>query len=80
MSRERPREKRDEMDENIIEAARSYISGLCRKKGYPQPADCIGVPDCRIDHGSHQLLMRDAGLSPDRIAGRILHKIGRSEL
>ena len=57
----------------------AYVSGLCRKKGYPQPADCIGVPDCRIDHGSHSMLMRDAGLSPDQIAGRILCRIGRPE-
>ena len=57
----------------------AYISGLCRKKGFPQPADCIGVPDCRIEHGNHQLLMRDAGLCPDQIAGRILRKLGRAE-
>ena len=57
----------------------AFVTGLCRKNGYPQPADCIGVPDCRIDHGSHDLLMRDAGLSPDQIAGRILRRIRRPE-
>ncbi|QTE68557.1 1-deoxy-D-xylulose-5-phosphate synthase [Clostridiales bacterium] len=57
----------------------AYISGLCRKKGFPQPADCIGVPDCWIEHGNHQLLMKDAGLCPDQIAGRILRKLGRAE-
>lgn len=57
----------------------AYVSALCRKNGYSQPADCIGVPDCRIDHGSHNILMRDAGLTPDQIAGRILRRIGRPE-
>ena len=57
----------------------AFITGLCRKNGYSLPADCIGVPDCRIDHGSHDLLMRDAGLSPDQIAGRILRRIRRPE-
>ena len=54
-----------------------YLTGLCRKEGYPEPARCIGVPDCYIQHGSHERLMEDAELSPDHIFHEIMTTIGR---
>ena len=54
-----------------------YLTGLSREEGYPIPALCIAVPDCYIPHGTHELLMKDAGLDPEQIAERIARTIGR---
>ena len=56
-----------------------YLTGLCREEGYPVPALCIAVPDCYIPHGTHELLMRDAGLDAERIADRVAGTIGRKK-
>ena len=54
-----------------------YLTGLCRENGYPLPVECIGVPDCYIPHGSHEQLMAEAGLSPEKISERICRIIRR---
>ena len=55
----------------------AYIAERCRELGIPGPADCIGVPDRFIPHGSHGQLMEEAGLSPEKIAERIRGRAGR---
>ena len=55
-----------------------YVTEKCRMFGINEPADCIGVPDRFIAHGSHDRLMEDAGLSPERIAERIRTVLGRT--
>ena len=54
-----------------------YLTGLCIENGYPLPSACFGVPDRYIQHGNHDKLMEDAGLSPEKIADRIQKLIGR---
>lgn len=55
-----------------------YVTEKCRMLGINEPADCIGVPDRFIAHGSHDRLLEDAGLSPERIAERIRTVLGRT--
>ena len=55
-----------------------YVTEKCRMLGITEPAECIGVPDRFIAHGSHDRLMEDAGLSPERIAERIRTVLGRT--
>ena len=55
-----------------------YVTEKCRMLRINEPADCIGVPDRFIAHGSHDRLMEDAGLSPERIAERIRTVLGRT--
>ena len=54
-----------------------YMSGICSETGFPPPAACIGVSDCFIPHGTHEQLMTDAGLDPEKIADRVLHTLER---
>ena len=54
-----------------------YVTEKCRMLGIAEPADCIGVPDRFIAHGSHDRLLEDAGLSPEKIAERIRNVLGR---
>ena len=56
-----------------------YVTEKCRMLGIPGPADCIGVPDRFIPHGSHGRLLDEAGLSPEKIIGRIHAVLGRKE-
>ena len=55
-----------------------YLAGLCTEEGFPMPAACIAVPDCFISHGKHDLLMKDAGLTPAQIAEKTARTIGRT--
>ena len=43
------------------------------------PAGRIGVPDRFIPHGSHGRLLEEAGLSPEKIHGRIQEALGRKK-
>ncbi len=52
-----------------------YLTGLCRENGYARPVLCLGVPDQYLQHGNHERLMEDAGLSPEHIAERVLRLI-----
>ena len=56
-----------------------YLTGLCREEGFAVPDMCLGVPDQYIQHGSHERLAKDAGLSPEQIAERVKRLIGRKE-
>lgn len=56
-----------------------YVTQRCREEGLPVPKACIGIPDVFIQHGKHNLLLDDAGLSPDKITDRILKILGRKD-
>ena len=49
----------------------AYVREKCAAEGLRGPKACFGVPDLFLQHGSHKLLMRDAGLTPEQIAERI---------
>ena len=55
-----------------------FVTEKCRISELPIPADCFAIPDRFVSHGSHDRLMEDAGLSVDRISGRILKRLGRN--
>ena len=50
-----------------------YVTEYCMNHQLPAPRKCFGVGDEFIQHGSHELLMKDAGLD----AGQIAEEIGR---
>ena len=54
-----------------------YVAEKARELGVRTPDWCFGINDKFIQHGSHSLLMEDAGLSAAQIAERILHILGR---
>ena len=53
----------------------AFVSEEMIRLGLTPPADCIGVPDTYLQHGAHELLMRDAGLTAEQMADRIMKKI-----
>ncbi len=53
----------------------SYLTLYCRREDLPLPLACFGVEDRLIPHGSHERLMEEAGLSPARLAERILEEV-----
>ena len=54
-----------------------YITQKCIEINAPVPAACFGIPEMFIQHGSHSLLLEDAGLSPTQIADRIIEILRR---
>ncbi len=52
-----------------------YVTAECRKQGWQEPAECIAVPDRFIAHGEHEKLMKESGLTPEQICGRILARL-----
>ena len=49
----------------------------CREAGIGIPAACYGVPDIFIQHGRHDLLLKDAGLTAGQIAGKVRTAVRR---
>ncbi len=56
-----------------------YVSGICRRNGWPEPDECIGVEDRYIQHGNHDRLMEDAGLGASQIAERVILTVRRKK-
>ncbi len=54
-----------------------FITEQCRMLGCRLPDDCIGIPDCFIEHGNHEQLLEDAGISEGQVVARILERLGR---
>ena len=54
-----------------------YITERCREAGIGIPAACYGVPDIFIQHGRHDLLLKDAGLTAGQIAGKVRTAVRR---
>ena len=59
----------------IIGGFGEYISGICMQKGWPVPKACFGVADCYINHGKHEQLIEEAGLSAAQVGDRIFRMI-----
>lgn len=53
----------------------AFVSEKCREFEVCPPEICFGIPELFIQHGRHDLLMKDAGLSAEQICERILHSI-----
>ena len=56
-----------------------YLCGICRKNEWSEPEECIGIEDRYIQHGSHERLMVDAGLSTEQIAEKVLSILRRTQ-
>lgn len=56
----------------------AYVSQKCMELCINPPKAVFGVEDLFLSHGSHALLMKDAGLDPEAIRDRILKALGRS--
>ena len=50
-----------------------YVAETCLRYGIRPPVRIFAVQDGFPAHGSHGLLMRDAGLDPETMAAEILH-------
>ena len=48
-----------------------YITRVCLNQGYTVPAYCFGVGDEYIQHGNHEILMKEAGLDARTMAETI---------
>ena len=57
----------------------AYVTTVCKKNGWTCPMDLFGIEDRYIGHGSHNLLMKDAGLDPESIAMRIRNELRKEE-
>ena len=57
----------------------AYVTTVCKKNGWTCPMDLFGIEDRYIGHGSHNLLMKDAGLDPESIAMRIKNELRKEE-
>ena len=53
------------------------IRKRCRELGLNPPREIFAVNDVFLPHGSHSLLMRDAGLNPETLRTRILRTLGK---
>lgn len=56
-----------------------YVTSFCHHSGYRIPDHCFGIPDVFIQHGRHDLLLKDAGLAPEQISCKILDCLERGE-
>ena len=54
-----------------------YVAERCRELGLNPPREIFAVNDVFLPHGSHSLLMRDAGLNPETLRTRILRTLGK---
>lgn len=60
------------MEEHMITGGfGEYITRVCLNRGYTAPAYCFGVGDEYIQHGNHEILMKEAGLDAQTMAGTI---------
>lgn len=53
----------------------SFVCEKCAKLSLRRPDICFGVADIYLQHGRHDLLMKDAGLTPEQIAESILYRM-----
>jgi 1-deoxy-D-xylulose-5-phosphate synthase len=64
------------MEEHMITGGfGEYVTRVCKDKGYVIPSICFGVDDTYIQHGSHELLMKDVNLDTKAITDRIVHLV-----
>ena len=69
------------MEEHMITGGFGlYLTEYCLEHQLPTPRKCFGVRDEFIQHGRHDLLMRDAGLDAGKIAGEICQIMKEEQL
>ena len=51
------------------------VTRACLDRGWTVPVHCFGVDDAFIQHGCHELLMKDAGLDAETIAETVRLKL-----
>ena len=69
------------MEEHMITGGFGlYLTEYCMKHQLPPPRKCFGVEDGFIQHGNHELLMKDAGLDTDMIAASICQIMKEEQL
>ena len=49
----------------------AYLTQICIREGWKVPSGCFGVSERFLQHGAHNLLLKDAGLTPEQIAEKI---------
>lgn len=49
----------------------TYLTQICIREGWKVPSGCFGVSERFLQHGAHNLLLKDAGLTPEQIAEKI---------
>ena len=57
-----------------------YLTEYCLEHQLPLPKKCFGVADNFIQHGNHELLMKDAGLTEEQIAASICQIMKEEQL
>ena len=53
----------------------AFLREQCAEAGFRGPEICFGVPDQFLQHGSHSLLMKDAGLDAETVAERVARRM-----
>lgn len=56
----------------------AYLTRICNERSYHAPSACFGIDDQFLSHGDHPKLLKDADLSPEILAEKILCALGRS--
>ena len=57
-----------------------YLTEYCLEHQLPSPKKCFGVADHFIQHGNHELLMKDAELTEEQIAASICQIMKEEQL
>ena len=69
------------MEEHMVTGGfGSYLNEYCIQHQLPAPRKCFGVADSFIQHGEHELLMKDAGLDAEQIAASICQIMKEEQL
>ena len=50
----------------------SLVNKVCRDRHWNLPVYNFGIGETVLQHGRHELLMKDAGLSPEQITDTVL--------
>ena len=67
------------LEEHMVQGGfGAWLREKCSEEGLREPEICFGVPGIFLQHGSHALLMKDAGLDAEQIAERIVANTRRS--
>lgn len=64
------------MEEHVLTGGfGAAVCGACAAEGWPAPALMLGIPDTFVQHGSRRELLASLGLSPERMAERIIEAL-----
>lgn len=57
----------------------AYLTELCLRDGFKPPLGCFGIGERFIQHGEHNMLLKDAGLDPETLADSIKKTLKREK-